>query len=47
MIEDIGNHKKLYTSNPEYAEMFHQFENLPPIPDEVLTSAEIQIKEEI
>ncbi|MHA2307646.1 MAG: ABC transporter ATP-binding protein [Candidatus Hodarchaeales archaeon] len=47
MIEDIGNHKKLYTSNSEYAEMFHQFEDLPPIPDEVLTSTEKQVKEAI
>jgi len=47
MIEDIGNHKKLYTSNPEYAEMFHQFEDLPPIPDDVLTSTEKQVKEAI
>ncbi|MHA2247887.1 MAG: ABC transporter ATP-binding protein [Candidatus Hodarchaeales archaeon] len=46
-IEDIGSHKKLYTSNSEYAEMFHQFEDLPPIPDAVLTSTEKEVKEAI
>jgi len=39
MIEDIGNHKKLYANNPDYAEMFQQFEDLPPIPDEMLLSS--------
>jgi ATP-binding cassette subfamily B protein len=44
MIQDIGNHKTLYSKNPEYAEMFRQFEDLPPIPEEVLLSPE-KIKE--
>jgi ATP-binding cassette subfamily B protein len=39
-IQDIGTHDKLYTRNIEYAEMFQQFENLPPIPDELLVSEE-------
>ncbi|MHA1443786.1 MAG: ABC transporter ATP-binding protein [Candidatus Hodarchaeales archaeon] len=39
-IQEIGTHKKLYSSNIDYAEMFRQFENLPPIPEEILVSKE-------
>jgi ABC-type transport system involved in cytochrome bd biosynthesis fused ATPase/permease subunit len=38
-IQDVGNHSQLYANNPDYAEMFQQFENLPPIPDEMLLSS--------
>ncbi|MHA1236917.1 MAG: ABC transporter ATP-binding protein [Candidatus Hodarchaeales archaeon] len=39
-IQEIGTHDKLYSSNTDYAEMFRQFENLPPIPEEILVSKE-------
>ena len=39
-IQEIGTHNKLYSSNKDYAEMFRQFENLPPIPEEILISKE-------
>ncbi|MHA2296060.1 MAG: ABC transporter ATP-binding protein [Candidatus Hodarchaeales archaeon] len=39
-IKDIGSHEKLYTRNPDYAEIFKQFEDLPSIPEEVLISNE-------
>ena len=39
-IQEIGTHDKLYSSNKDYAEMFRQFENLPPIPEEMLVSEE-------
>ncbi len=39
-IQDIGTHTKLYARNTEYAEMFRQFEDLPPIPDDVLIPEE-------
>ncbi|MHA1995060.1 MAG: ABC transporter ATP-binding protein [Candidatus Hodarchaeales archaeon] len=39
-IQDIGTHDKLYARNTDYAEMFRQFEDLPPIPDEILVSEE-------
>lgn len=39
-IQDMGRHEELYTQNDEYAEMFQQFENLPPIPEEILLATE-------
>ncbi|MHA1513640.1 MAG: ABC transporter ATP-binding protein, partial [Candidatus Hodarchaeales archaeon] len=39
-IQEIGTHDKIYSSNTDYAEMFRQFENLPPIPEEILISEE-------
>jgi ATP-binding cassette subfamily B protein len=39
-IQDMGRHEDLYTRNDEYADMFRQFENLPPIPEEVLLATE-------
>ena len=39
-IQDIGTHDKLYARNTDYTEMFRQFEDLPPIPDEILVSEE-------
>ncbi|PWI47650.1 hypothetical protein CEE45_10815 [Candidatus Heimdallarchaeota archaeon B3_Heim] len=39
-IQDIGTHDALYTRNTDYADMFRQFENLPPIPEEILISEE-------
>ena len=40
-IQDIGTHDKLYARNTDYADMFRQFEDLPPIPDEILISEEV------
>ena len=39
-IQEVGTHDKLYSRNKDYAEMFQQFENLPPIPEEMLVSEE-------
>jgi ATP-binding cassette subfamily B protein len=39
-IQEVGTHDKLYSRNTDYAEMFQQFENLPPIPEEMLVSEE-------
>ena len=39
-IQEVGTHDKLYSHNTDYAEMFKQFENLPPIPEEMLVSEE-------
>jgi ATP-binding cassette subfamily B protein len=39
-IQEVGTHDKLYSRNTDYAEMFQQFENLPPIPEEILVSEE-------
>ncbi|MHA2053238.1 MAG: ABC transporter ATP-binding protein [Candidatus Hodarchaeales archaeon] len=39
-IQDIGTHDALYSRNEEYAEMFRQFEDLPPIPEEILITSE-------
>jgi ATP-binding cassette subfamily B protein len=39
-IQDIGTHNALYSRNSDYAEMFSQFENLPPIPEEILYTTE-------
>jgi ATP-binding cassette subfamily B protein len=39
-IQDIGSHNALYSRNEEYASMFRQFEDLPPIPEEILSTPE-------
>ena len=40
-IKDIGNHKALYNRNPDYASIFRQFEDLPPIPTEMYLEQEV------
>ncbi|MHA2366043.1 MAG: ABC transporter ATP-binding protein [Candidatus Hodarchaeales archaeon] len=40
-IQDIGSHADLYKRQSEYADIFLAFENLPPIPQEILTSEEV------
>ncbi len=39
-IQDIGTHNALYSRNEDYADIFKQFEDLPPIPEEILLTPE-------